>query len=410
MATLPSFNAMQQVYGQQQEPSGFAGLLSSPVGQGLLSAGLGALASRGTTAQAIGRGGLLGLSAYGQAQGHRENRLMQMAQAKLQQDALAGLKPGADGSISASPAQLVTAGFSDPAKWADIRNLGRDKIKQMQTVTGQDGSQQIYGVDEYGGVKSTGLTNAPELKTQDLGGQVVGMNPYTGTKAWSADKTATPAEVEASRHNRASEGIAGGNLALSRERLAFDKQQPRGQIVTDADGGVQIVNTHTGEARPVVGPDGQPVIGKGGMSAAQLQNAQGKMQTVGILRKQIENLKAARAKLGMADYGIVTGRQSVTDTARAYDAALAAIQPTVRQLTRTPGEGAMSDYETRLQQGQLPGRVDPLHVIDQKITQLDDLSNMIEQGYAGMLKRSPKGQQAAPQGGASGGWSIQRVD
>lgn len=196
MATLPSFDAMQQVYGQQQEPSGFAGLLSSPVGQGLLSAGLGALASRGTTAQAIGRGGLLGLSAYGQAQGQRENRLMQMAQAKLQQDALAGLQPGVDGSISASPAQLVTAGFSDPAKWADIRNLGRDKIKQMQTVIGQDGSQQIYGVDEYGGIKSTGLTNAPELKTQDLGGQVVGMNPYTGTKAWSADKTLTPDQVQ----------------------------------------------------------------------------------------------------------------------------------------------------------------------------------------------------------------------
>ena len=38
------------------------GLLTSPVGQGLLAAGLGAMGSRGNTMQAIGRGGLLGLS------------------------------------------------------------------------------------------------------------------------------------------------------------------------------------------------------------------------------------------------------------------------------------------------------------------------------------------------------------
>ena len=35
------------------------GLLSSPMGQGLLTAGLGAMASRGNTMQAVGRGGLL---------------------------------------------------------------------------------------------------------------------------------------------------------------------------------------------------------------------------------------------------------------------------------------------------------------------------------------------------------------
>ncbi|MDR3005272.1 MAG: hypothetical protein LBV14_13695, partial [Acidovorax sp.] len=77
---LPSYEAMQQAYGQQPEQGGFMGLLSSPMGQGLLGAGLGALASRGTTAQAIGRGGLLGLSAFGQAQEQQRNRVMEEAQ------------------------------------------------------------------------------------------------------------------------------------------------------------------------------------------------------------------------------------------------------------------------------------------------------------------------------------------
>lgn len=195
---LPSYEALQQAYGQQpgQGQGGFMGLLSSPMGQGLLGAGLGALASRGTTAQAIGRGGLLGLSAFGQAQGQQQNRILQMAQAKLQQDALAAMRPGEDGSISASPAQFMAAGFTDPSKWADIRNAGRDKFKQMQEVTNADGSKSLHSVNEYGEMQNTGLTNAPEIKTQDLGGKVVGLNAYTGQQAWGADKTLTPDQVQ----------------------------------------------------------------------------------------------------------------------------------------------------------------------------------------------------------------------
>ena len=94
------------------------------------------------------------------------------------------------------------------------------------------------------------------------------------------------------------------------------------------------------------------------------------------------------------DYGVIAGRQAVTDSARAYDGALAALQSTVRQLTRTPGEGAMSDFESRIAMAQLPGRVDPSGVIDQKITQLEDLANIVEQGYSDMLSRS--GGRAAP--------------
>lgn len=180
----------------QDDQGGIMGLLSSPMGQGLLTAGLGAMASRGNTMQAIGRGGLLGLSAYGQAAGEQQNRLMQMAKEKMQQDALARLTPDANGVINAAPATLVQAGFADPSKWDAIRNAGRDKIKQVQTVTGADGTQQVYGVNEYGGVTNTGLTNAPELKMQDLGGQVVGINPYTGRQGWQAGKTLTPDQVQ----------------------------------------------------------------------------------------------------------------------------------------------------------------------------------------------------------------------
>lgn len=235
----------------------------------------------------------------------------------------------------------------------------------------------------------------PQLQAVNLGGRtaMVDMNPNTnpGVVGQEYQRTATPGEVEAARHNQAVEGSA-----------AQKASRDQTQIVTDADGGVQLVNKQTGQAQPVTGADGQPVIGKGGLSQEQLKNASSKQQTVTILRKQLENLKAARDKLGTMDYGVVAGRQAVTDSARAYDGALAALQSTVRQLTRTPGEGSMSDYESRIAQAQLPGRVDPAQVIDQKITQLEDLANVIEQGYSSILSKAKGGrQQAAPSG--SGG-------
>lgn len=174
------------------------GLLTSPMGQGLLAAGLGAMGSRGNTMQAIGRGGLLGLSTFGQAQETQQNKLIEAAKRKAQQDALAALTPGQDGVVNASPATLIAAGFPDPSKWDSIRNMGRDKIKEIKAVTGADGAQQLYGVNEYGGVRDTGLQNAPEFKPQDLGGQVAGINPYTGQQGWAAPKSLTPDQVQSS--------------------------------------------------------------------------------------------------------------------------------------------------------------------------------------------------------------------
>lgn len=174
------------------------GLLSSPMGQGLLTAGLGAMASRGNTMQAVGRGGLLGLSAYGQAQETQQNKLIEAAKRKAQQDALAALTPGQDGVVNASPATLIAAGFADPSKWDSIRNMGRDKVKQLEKVTNADGSQGVHAISEYGGVTNTGLSNAPEIKTQDMGGQFAGINPYTGAQAWSAEKTLTPDQAQSS--------------------------------------------------------------------------------------------------------------------------------------------------------------------------------------------------------------------
>ena len=143
--------------------NGIFEMLNSPVAQGLLAGGLGALASRGTTAQAIGRGGLLGMAAFGQAAGAQQNRLLEEARKLQQQQALAQLTPNARGVINADPATFVAAGFSDPSKWDAIRNAGRDKIKEYQDVRNPDGTMQRVGFSEYGSTVETGRSTAKEL-------------------------------------------------------------------------------------------------------------------------------------------------------------------------------------------------------------------------------------------------------
>lgn len=295
---------------------------------------------------------------------------------------------------------LVSAGLMDQQQGAQLaREVPGDPraLRQyLQTKLMQ--SQQAKDM----------LTAAlPQLQAMNLGGttQMVDTNPLTTQTpaGQSFTRTATPGELETGRHNRAQEGIAGANLSLSRERLAHDKQAPKGQVVTTADGGLMLVDPRGGTAQPVTGPDGQQLAGKmpGQLTPKQIADANGKLQTITQLRMQIDNLKKARGGLGGLDYGVVAGRQSVTDSARSYDGALSALQTTVRQLTRTPGEGAMSDYESRIAQSQLPGRTDPAAVIDQKIAQLEDLANVIETGYSGMLQKAPGKRREAPPTAAS---------
>lgn len=283
---------------------------------------------------------------------------------------------------------LVNAGLMTQEDGARIAREVPGDPTQLRQYLLQKASQAQQAKDM--------LTNAlPHLQAVNLGGhtQLVDTNPMTNPQAagQTLQRSATPGELEQQRHNQATEA-----------RAAAQGTREQTQIVTDADGGVQLVDKRTGQAVPVTGADGQPVIGKGGLSQEQLKNASAKKQTVEILRKQLDNLKAARANLGSMDYGVIAGRQGVTDSARAYDGALAALQSTVRQLTRTPGEGAMSDFESRLAMAQLPGRVDPSGVIDQKITQLEDLANIVERGYTDMLsrdRRAPAGQGQQPAGG-----------
>lgn len=404
-----------------QDQGGLMGLLTSPVGQGLLAAGLGAMGSRGNTMQAIGRGGLLGLSTFGQAQESQQNKLIEAAKRKAQHDALAQLTPGQDGVVNASPSTLMAAGFADPAKWGDIRNMGRDKVKQIEKTTNADGSQGVHAISEYGGVTNTGLSNAPEIKTQDLGGRVVGMNPYTGAQPWSADKIATIAELEAARSNRAREGLTvrGQNLTDARARES-------NQISSAAS---QFGKAPTGyrwseDGQSLIAITGGPADGKStategerkaGSLLRRLEGSQAQMQAAltedpGAAKPGV--IQSGIRKIGLdAVANAATGEKRQRVEAAQLDMLDAALTlGTGAAYTKEQLEGYRKSYFPQL--GDDPGTVKD---------KAARLNNIIQAARIAAGRSAPGGAQSGgasgswsmnptPQAPAAGGWGIQKVN
>lgn len=102
---------------------------------------------------------------------------------------------------------------------------------------------------------------------------------------------------EVERHNRTSEGLSAGNLAVSRERLALDRTQPRGQFIETPEG-FMLADPRTGKMVPAVGPSGQPVRAKAA-TEKPLTETQGNATGFGMRAikadKIIQDLEAAGA-------------------------------------------------------------------------------------------------------------------
>lgn len=217
---------------------GFWGLLSSPAGQGLLAAGLGALGGR-TALGGISRGGLLGLNVYNQAkQGALDEQRMQkqdqlldmqmqqrqqaQEQALARQNYLSSIGRVTSPVVGAQPNQfdpmkyISMGGSVEEAKnLASSGNWGKAAVKDYKEVRMPDGSVQIVGFDEFGNRQNTGAApyKAPEFR--DLGGQQVAIDPVSLKPVWSGKKSMTPGERDASARGWS-------NIAIERQRLAQD--------------------------------------------------------------------------------------------------------------------------------------------------------------------------------------------
>lgn len=160
--------------------------------------------------------------------------------------------------------------------------------------------------------------------------------------------------------------------------------------------------TTRGEAEGKVFPD-KPMI-----SAKEAQLARGKLLAVKVAKAQLQTVKdqflKAKAVIGPI-MGGVPG--AVTESGSNYDAAIDSLRQAIIGLTRTPGIGQMSDFETRLSQAQLPERTAGAYEssIKLKIASLESMMNTLEQGYNDILQMD-SGEPSTPSGPPPGATHI----
>lgn len=120
------------------------------------------------------------------------------------------------------------------------------------------------------------------------------------------------------------------------------------------------------------------------LSPKDTNTARVKLTQVKIARNQLNRALETWGKI-KDSLSAGPGQATPTPEGKAFDAAINTMRGSVTALTRVPGVGAMSDYETRLDQSKFPSRWSYETVSEQQLQDLSDLLNTIEQGYGEML-------------------------
>jgi hypothetical protein len=149
----------------------------------------------------------------------------------------------------------------------------------------------------------------------------------------------------------------------------------------------------------------------GVLSQKDATTAKLKLNTVALARKQLSDIRDAfegrkdqktgersGGIKGTASAGYFGQGYTPSEGGRKFDAAVDQMRSTLTALTRVPGVGAMSDYETKLDQSKFPTRKNYESVTQQQIDALEDQLALIESGYQGLLggQSQQPSQQAVP--------------
>lgn len=108
------------------------------------------------------------------------------------------------------------------------------------------GMPKVFNPQEVQASIARGLTRAQQLEDQRKVEDAKERNRHN---------------LQAERAQMISAGAAASNAQTARDRLAFDRDQPRG-VIHQTNDGTFLVDPRNATAQPVVGPDGKPVAGK----------------------------------------------------------------------------------------------------------------------------------------------------
>jgi hypothetical protein len=161
----------------------------------------------------------------------------------------------------------------------------------------------------------------------------------------------------------------------------------RGQDITAS-------TARAGQAVTMRGQDMTAATAAAGREAKQVSPATralatNKLSSLSAIENQLGRVESAlkKAKYRGPIYGNIPG--SISGVDNAADAAIRQLAPLIRQLTRVPGEGAMSDYESRLAEAGQPSRAQTSEALQETLAGYRDLINATRSGYRDLLGQTP---------------------
>lgn len=171
------------------------------------------------------------------------------------------------------------------------------------------------------------------------------------------------------------------NLDTGEEMDIGPAPKTRDRFSTVETGGRKVrINMDTGEQTDI-----GPVTVKP-MSPKDQATAKSKITMLTLARQQLQNVQDKFDSIKGSAFSAGPGVGHIpTPSGKAFDAAVDGMRNTITGLTRVPGVGAMSDFETKLSQAANPSRTGYESITQQQIDQMAQMINTLESGYQGML-------------------------
>jgi hypothetical protein len=180
---------------------------------------------------------------------------------------------------------------------------------------------------------------------------------------------------------------------LTPEEVAARGYRPGTIVQVDGFGDEQVTQTPPAEAAG--GRLSATALRQVNAAKAKLIDLQAVKNQLQLVQQKFQPLQNS---LSAGPFG---GGLIPSEDGKRYDAAVSLLQQFVRKLTRTPGEGSMSDWEGKLAMLANPSRNDYESVTQDKIDQLGSLVDQITQGYTALLQDN-QGEAAGQRGPAPG--------
>lgn len=138
-----------------------------------------------------------------------------------------------------------------------------------------------------------------------------------------------------------------------------------------------------------VGPNGKvDILNKGvqqDLTPKDASAAQVKLRQIQLAKRQLALVRQKFDALKGTFSSGLGGNYIPSEAGKQADAAVNSMRDTLTAITRVPGIGAMSDYETRLQQAKFPDRGQYESVSEQQIQSVQDTLDLLETGYRDLL-------------------------